>query len=366
MRAARFFTRFRPHPRPRGVAVRGRVTLALLLSALAAVSSLPGAHAQERSARAEASPGDAPVAASSGEAWTERMRRMAEAMEWSDELVRHDWRIQRRAGSDDTRVLDPADRVVCSGSPAACREAFARLENEGRIPPVEGRAVILLHGLGEGRGSMDPLAAYLREHHGGTVMSFGYASPRAGIDDHARALGDVIAGIPTADRISFVAHSLGNLVVRRWMTDAAEEDRRRIHRMVMLGAPNQGSQLARKVANVWVLRTLSSGAARDLVLDWPRVAGDLAVPECPFGIIAGGTGDEVGYSTLLEGDDDAVVRVAETRLEGEDDFLLLPVRHAFMMRDPAVQRATASFLGSGRFAAEDREAAGAVGRTGQP
>ena len=68
-----------------------------------------------------------------------------------------------------------------------------------------------------------------------------------------------------------------------------------------------------------------------------------------FGGVAGGRGDSSGFSPLLEGDDDAVVRVEETRLDGADDFLLLPVHHAAMLRDPKVQQATESFLKSGRF-----------------
>jgi pimeloyl-ACP methyl ester carboxylesterase len=283
--------------------------------------------------------------------WSERLRRAAEAMEWSDELVRHEWRIQRRPGSDAARVLDPADRVIQAGSAAACREHFQSLEASGQIPPVDGPTVILLHGLGEGRGSMRPLANYLREHHDATVLTFGYASPRAGVDDHARALGSVIAGLDGADRISLVGHSLGNIVVRRWMADAPAADLDRIERMVMLGAPNQGSDLARRVSQVWLLSKLSTGAAREMVMNWPQLARKLVVPPCPFGIIAGGTGDAEGYSPMLDGDDDAVVRVEETRLEGADDFVLLPVRHAFMMRDPAVQEATASFLKGGRFGA---------------
>jgi pimeloyl-ACP methyl ester carboxylesterase len=293
--------------------------------------------------------------------WVERMRRAAEAMEWSDELVRHEWRIQRRPGSDSARVLDPGDRVVHSGSAAACREHFDSLEASGQIPPVDGPTVILLHGLGEGRGSMRPLANYLREHHEATVLTFGYASPRAGVDDHARALGSVIAGLNGANRISLVGHSLGNIVVRRWMADAPAADLDRIERMVMLGAPNQGSDLARRVSQVWLLSRLSTGAAREMVLDWPRIARNLVVPPCPFGIIAGGTGDAEGYSPMLEGDDDAVVRVEETRLDGADDFVLLPVRHAFMMRDPAVQEATASFLKGGRFGATTTDPSAAAG-----
>jgi hypothetical protein len=121
--------------------------------------------------------------------------------------------------------------------------------------------------------------------------------------------------------------------------------------MVMLGPPNQGSELARMVAKIGVLAALSNGAARELVLDWQRISKDLAVPPCPFGIVAGGKGDDRGYSSFLAGDDDAVVRVEETLLPGADDFLLLPVHHAAMMKNQGVQQATAAFLKTGRFPA---------------
>jgi hypothetical protein len=129
--------------------------------------------------------------------------------------------------------------------------------------------------------------------------------------------------------------------------------------MVMLGPPNQGSELARKVAKISVLAALSNGAARELVLDWNRISQDLAVPPCPFGIVAGGKGDDRGYSSFLAGDDDAVVRVEETRLPGSHDFLLLPVHHAAMMKNAGVQQATAAFLNTGRFPAPALPAAAA-------
>jgi hypothetical protein len=133
------------------------------------------------------------------------------------------------------------------------------------------------------------------------------------------------------------------------MAGAAAEDLARAHRMVMLGPPNQGSDLARMAAGIWGLAARAEGAARDLVVDWQAVAPRLAVPACEFGIVAGGRGDDDGYSPLLAGDDDAVVRVAETRLDGADGFLVVPVHHAAMMRHEGVQRATAAFLATGRF-----------------
>jgi hypothetical protein len=104
-------------------------------------------------------------------------------------------------------------------------------------------------------------------------------------------------------------------------------------------------------SRIWGVAETAEGAARDLLVEWQRVAPGLAVPECPFGIVAGGKGDDAGYSPLLVGDDDAVVRVEETRLPGAEGFLVLPVHHAAMMRDATVQRATGEFLATGRFPA---------------
>lgn len=295
------------------------------------------------------------------------LRRGRESLEWTDEAVHHDWRLQRRPGTRDCRVLDPDDRVVCAGSDADCARTFTGLLDSGRAPAVRGEAVILLHGLGEGRRSMRPLAASLRESLDATVMSFGYASVKADIDAHARALGAVVARLPDAGRISFVGHSLGNLVVRRWMAVAAAKDLTRVGRVVMLGPPNQGADMARMAGKIWGLADRAAGAARDLVVNWDAVAPGLAVPACDFGIVAGGKGDDAGFSPLLAGDDDAVVRVAETRLDGATDFLLVPVHHASMMDHVEVQRATAAFLRHGSFDSPDgprpprREAAAASG-----
>ena len=283
--------------------------------------------------------------------WVKILRRSADALQWSDEVIRHDWRLQRRPGTDICRILDPRDEVAQEGTREVCLEALAALERAGRVPAVTGPTVIVLHGLGEGRRSMRPLVDYLQNNFDATVLSFGYASTTAGIDDHGRSLAAVITHLPAADSISFVGHSMGNLVVRRWMRLATDADIARVHRMVMLGPPNQGSELAKMVAKIGILAALSNGAARELVLEWNTISQHLAVPPCPFGIVAGGKGDDRGYSSLLAGDDDAVVRVEETRLPGAHDFLLLPVHHAAMMKNPDVQQATAGFLKTGRFPA---------------
>ena len=290
-----------------------------------------------------------PAVATRDAGWMAAFRRSREALLWTDLAIRHDWRLQRHAREDRCRILDPADGTVRAGTEAECRQAFATLEADGTIPPQDGGTVVLLHGLGESRDSMRPLAEHLRQALDATVICFGYASVAADIETHGQSLAEVVAGLPTRGPVSFVGHSLGNIVVRRWLTLAGAEDRGRVHRVVMLGPPNQGSQLARLAGGLPGVDRHVDGATRELVYDWQRVAPQLAVPECDFGIVAGGKGDDAGYSPLLTGDDDAVVCVAETRLPGARDFLLVPVHHAAMMRDPAVQQATESFLKTGRF-----------------
>jgi pimeloyl-ACP methyl ester carboxylesterase len=326
-----------------------------MLAALPMLSVAAAAPPTDAGDRPAAAADASPDAAADAESTIEFLRHAAEALTWSDEIIRHDWRMQRRPGFDACRILDARDAVVRTGTRQECAEAFAALEGSGEAPAVRGPTVIVLHGLGEGRRSMRPLVEFLRRNLDATVLSFGYASTSAGLEDHGRSLATVISHLPADAPISFVGHSLGNLVVRRWMGLAAADDLPRVGRMVMLGPPNQGSELARRVATIDLLASLSHGAARELVLDWNRVSQHLAVPSCPFGIVAGGKGDDRGYSRLLSGDDDAVVRVDETRLDGADDFLLLPVHHAAMMQHPSVQRATASFLETGRFDAAAAE-----------
>lgn len=289
-----------------------------------------------------------------GQEWLASFRAAADAIEWSDQRVEHDWRLQRRAKSDDWRLLDPRDRVVASGSYDECLASLGKRRAAGEIPAIGRATVLVLHGLGEGRHSMQPLVDHLRDALDGTVMTVGYASPRAGIDDHARSLAAVVDSLPKESLVSFVGHSLGGIVIRRWMAMADRHAVARVGRVVMLGSPNRGSDLAKMASRIWLVSLVADGAARELAVDWDRIEGSLAVPPCPFGIVAGGRGDGRGYSDLLEGDDDAVVRVEETRLEGADDFLLLPVRHAAMMKSETVQRATAAFLRSGRFTPSER------------
>lgn len=281
---------------------------------------------------------------------------------WSDELVFRDWRIQRNAVTGHYRLLDPHDIRRAWGTWEQCRTAFDQAKERHELKPLAGTVVVTLHGLGRSRDHMAGIAKYLEEQGQFTCVDVGYASTRRSLDENAESLARVIENLDGTEEIHFVCHSLGNLVVRRYLGEAASEQPRwqpdpRIKRMVMLAPPNNGAQLAGLIASAvneakWA-QWLAGPSATTLAIGWDEARKLLATPVFPFGVIAGGCGDDRGHNPLLDGDDDMVVCVSETRLPGAHDFRLVPCRHGAIMNDKTVRQYTLSFLKHGYFTAED-------------
>jgi pimeloyl-ACP methyl ester carboxylesterase len=83
------------------------------------------------------------------------------------------------------------------------------------------------------------------EDKGYTVHCFAY-DWRKSIDESARQLGDFIevqAGKRRNKEFVFVAHSMGGLVVRRYLDIFGEQAENMLDKLIMLGTPNKGSYL---------------------------------------------------------------------------------------------------------------------------
>lgn len=278
---------------------------------------------------------------------------------WTDELLFRGWRIQRNVLTGNYRLLDENDVRRAWGSFPDCRAKLDDAKREQKLEPMRGRVVILLHGLGRTRSSTRHLAKYLADEGHLTVLEFGYASTRADVAEHAKSLAHVVENLTGVDQIDFVAHSLGNLVVRHYLGDEIErtEGHRpdpRIKRIVMLAPPNNGAKLAQLLGDNKLFKSIAGPTAAELGPQWAALEKHLATPTCEFGIIAGGRGEEHGHNPLLQADDDLIVAVAETKLAGAADFLVVPALHTFMMDEPKVQEATLSFLLHGYFESADR------------
>lgn len=278
---------------------------------------------------------------------------------WADELVFHDWRIQRNAVLRTCRLVDGAGKTQGTGSFEQCRIRLEEIKHERNLGPMKGKVVLILHGLAGHRAACGPLAQDLQEHGGYAAFTLTYPSLFEEVAGPAQSLDSVVRNLYGVEEINFVAHSLGNLVVRHYLGDQTDKPsgRRpdpRIKRIVMIGPPNHGSAIARSVDAEWHENKYVGKTVEQLGHRWSQLAPKLATPECEFGIIAGGTGKRFGFNQLLSGDNDGVVEVSSARLAGAHDFVLVPALHFRMHQSPKVHEYVLRFLRDGCFVSPGR------------
>ena len=203
-------------------------------------------------------------------------------------------------------------------------------------------SVVTLHGLWMRAGAMIIQQRRL-EAAGFAVHRFGYPTVLQSLEANAGVLANFIARVP-GDTVHLVAHSLGGVVIRAMLEQGIPP---RLGRVVMLGTPLRGSRVGARVTRLpggrrVIGRSVIDLNARGGFNDW--VAG------VPAGAIAGrvpfGTGWLVGG--IYEAND-GTVAVAETRVPGLADHIVLPVSHFALPWSRRVSVQVQHFLEHGRF-----------------
>lgn len=211
--------------------------------------------------------------------------------------------------------------------------------------PVE--CVVLLHGLWRTELSMKPLQWELADA-GYVVVNPTYPSLSYPIEELAvMAVEEGVGGCRAQglERIHFVTHSLGGILVREYLSHREIVG---LERVVMLGPPNQGSQVAEYVYSLGALRPFTPEAVAQLGTGENSIPLRLGPVTFQLGVIAG-TASLGAMPGSPEGASDGTVAVAETVVPGMLDFLEMPVSHTFMMWSDEVQLQVIHFLRNGMF-----------------
>ena len=224
-----------------------------------------------------------------------------------------------------------------------------------RISPVlttdntGAEKVVLLHGFGRTDMSMLLLNSALTEA-GYDVYSLDYPSTAEAPETLVGVLGEKINSccIDRAETVHFVGHSLGGLLVRDYLGRYKPKN---LGRVVLMGTPNSGSELADGDLDV---------AAQEKLLEWAGPAAQtlhtgpdgypasLPAPDYPVGVIAGNRGTRLSDKWLPTPNDGAV-SVASARLDGMSDFIAVEVAHWDMRSSPVVAELVIEFLRHGNF-----------------
>ena len=213
-------------------------------------------------------------------------------------------------------------------------------------PASEG--VILLHGLCRTEKSMAKMATALSKE-GFVVLNVEYPSRKSSVEELAgitisQALqAPEIAGVR---KIHIVAHSLGGILVRQYLKTNTID---RLGRVVMLGPPNQGSEIVDKLGDLALFEKINGPAGKQLGTGPDSIPNRLGPVAFEVGVIAGDRSVNWINSTMIDGPDDGKVSVQKTKVAGMKDHLVVHASHPFIMCDDEAIRETIQFLRHGRF-----------------
>ncbi|MFN2340364.1 MAG: lipase family alpha/beta hydrolase [Halanaerobium sp.] len=161
----------------------------------------------------------------------------------------------------------------------------------------------------------------------------------------------IISELNAAEKIHFVGHSTGGLLIRRFL--AVTEDKDRIGRIVLIAAPNKGSRLAgfaRKYFKPFtdIFKTLSSIEHQNV-----RRLELAAAEDFEMAAIAGNKCNLL-LGRLLSKENDGRVRVESVKIPKLKEFVVLPYGHKDIHYQEQTANLVANFLNFGRFNGEDK------------
>lgn len=216
--------------------------------------------------------------------------------------------------------------------------------------PVVGPTVLLLHGFA-GVAIMNRPLAYALRRAGYRPVEIGYDSWGTSLDRICEKLEPLLARLDRAETESLhiVAHSMGGLVARALIRHCRPT---RLGKVVMLGTPNGGSEIADFLHRSPYLKPILGRAAPTLVTHRPAAIEALFGPvDYDLGIIAGSRPlMPIAATRLLPTPCDGKVSVASTQLAGAADHIVLPLSHSMLPYHRAAHRQIRHFIEHGRFA----------------
>ena len=140
---------------------------------------------------------------------------------------------------------------------------------------------------------------------------------------------------------------MGGLLARVYVARHRPE---RLGRVVMLGTPNGGSEIADRLKNIGAYRALFGPAGQQLGTQRDAAIEALFPPvDYPVGIIAGNRSIDPISSAFLPKPHDGRVSVENTKLDGMADHVVMATSHPWLVRNALAIEQTIAFLRDGEF-----------------
>jgi pimeloyl-ACP methyl ester carboxylesterase len=213
-----------------------------------------------------------------------------------------------------------------------------------------GDYVVLVHALAWTSRSMNKISETLSSE-GYIVINLDYPSRRHSIENLAdNFLAKTINKLCTdkKKKIHFVTHSLGGIIVRKYIADHPKLN---IGRVVMITPPNKGSKVVDFFRNNFLFKAYFGPALQQLGTkknSFINVNLDKSV-KFELGVIAGNCCINPLIHFLIKGPNDGLITVASTKINGMKDHIIIHSTHLFIVTNEECIKQVSYFLNYGHF-----------------
>ncbi len=203
---------------------------------------------------------------------------------------------------------------------------------------------MLLHGLGRSYRCMKKLERALQAQ-GYATFNIDYPTRKFSLADHAQNLASEITNFAgKVSRVHLIGFSMGGLVIRTLLAGGSRP--KNLGRVVMLGTPNGGSEVADFLCANRVTRALfqklCGPVSRELTVAYQ--AQQSPQIDYPVYVVAGVTGMDPLISLIIKGPNDGMVSVEKTKLANLAGHTVVRGTHTFLPENNAAIAAVIKFL----------------------
>jgi pimeloyl-ACP methyl ester carboxylesterase len=222
-------------------------------------------------------------------------------------------------------------------------------EDPANSRPSDGSSpgVVLLHGIARTSRSLRRVERALQAS-GFATLNLDYASRKKPLEALATDIHPVISDFAsTKAQVHFVAHSMGGLLTRVYV---ARYRPAALGRVVMLGTPNGGSEVADLLKRLAIFRAFYGPAGQQLTTEQDDGLTSLPPPDYAVGVIAGIRSiDPIASRFILPRPNDGRVSVQSAKLANMADHVTVKASHTGLVRHRVAIDQTIAFLQDGRF-----------------
>ncbi len=206
--------------------------------------------------------------------------------------------------------------------------------------------VIVLHGILLNANYMKVLASYIGAK-GYSVININYPSTQKNLEELVESVWiDISSQLIENKPVHFICYSMGGLLVRAMLNKYRPL---MLGRVVLIGTPNNGSEIADFLKNNWFYKKIFGPAGQQLITDQSNIKHLFGIIDYDLGIIAGSMSLDPICSRLIKEKNDGKVSITSTKLAGMKDHIIIKSSHMFLPYSKQVLSQTVYFLQHGSF-----------------